>query len=466
MATINLKNLGGLNLKLNPLLQKEGDLIRAINVDSYLVGAKKKRPGYVTYLTAIDTSQVNSLFNWTQNDGTTFWNYRYSGGTLYYSTQGTGAWTICGGGTLTANGRIGHAVLENTLIIGDGTAATRHTTNGTSFTNTTSAPIASGFEEYQGRIWAIGTASNAFYSTVGTATDWTTDSSSILIPGPGKLNSIFKSNDRLNFGKNSNTMFRYDGFNLIDLSTNLSPSSPYSVAEVEGYRFGLNRLGVYGYGGGRPEIVSNAIEKQIYNDSGEGIPGANFDTAPGVTHRYDYFLAVGTITDDLTDETIDNAILKYNFQLDEWHNYKFANFPTAWCSYQDASGVKQLIFGDASGQCYTFGGTATNDNGSTIESIMEMVIHSGTLLEKEWKWIRLLFNPGCESHIQVATTNTFVKGSKNWVDLGDARTGVVEYHFPQGSRSRLLFLKITEASRNTRFDWYGGEIDGDILPSK
>jgi len=464
MAIVRVYNLAGLNLKVSPFLHKEGDMIRCLNTENDQIGAKKKRPGYVTYLGTADGVQVNTLFNWTKNSGTQLWNYRASGSILYYSTQGTGVWTTCGNGTITDGNHVGHAVLEDTLIVGDGAGSTRFTTDGTSFSNGTGAPEADHFAQYQERIWCGGTSSDLYYSTTGTPSDWTSDSSSIKIPGAGKINGVFKANDRLAITKNSGLMFRYDGYNLVDMATDLAFTSPYSVGEVEGYRVGLNRLGFFGYGGDRPEIVSNPIEKQVYNDAGEGIAGTVFDNAPGVCHRYDYLCSVGTVTDDLTDEEVADCIEKYDYQADEWSNWKFAHRPTAWLSYKDATGNQKLIFGDANGQCYTYGGTATNDNGETVETVMELVIHGGVPeTEKKWNWLWAFFNPGCQAKVQVAMGNTFTKGKKKWIDLGDCSNGVAEFKFPQGSRSRLLFVKIYEASRNTRFNLYGFSYDADPI---
>ena len=152
MAITQNYNLGGLNLFLNPLLKKDGEAIRAVNVQSSSFGAKTKRTGYSTFLGTADGSAVNSLFSWTQDDGSLFL-YRASGAGLYHSVEGTGEWTMSGAGTITAGSAVGHAVSANVLIVGDGKGSTRHSTNGTSFTNTTLAPVASQFTQYQGRIY-------------------------------------------------------------------------------------------------------------------------------------------------------------------------------------------------------------------------------------------------------------------------------------------------------------------------
>lgn len=469
MPQIPVHSINGLNLRISPFLQGEGQILRALNVERDSIGAYRKRSGYVTLLGTPDTSQINTLFSWTRNDGTSLYLYRASGGTLYHSVNGTGAWTVSGNGTISAGAHFGHTVLDDVLIGGDGTAATRHSTNGTSFTDTTSAPLAELFEEYQGRVFAArgtavsGTNTDMFYSTVGTASDWTTDSSSIRIPGPGRINSLFKTADRLYSAKDSGIMHRYDGYTLVDLSTDLGPSSHYSIGEIEGYRIWLNRSGVFGHGGARPEILSNPIQRQIYNDSGSAIAGTTFDNAPGIVHKYNWLCSVGTITDDLTNYTIPDCILRYDFQLDEWTNWRFANRPTAFGTYQDTSGNNQMFFGDASGQCYQLAGTATTDNGAAIESALMGFIHGGNFNEKKWSGLTAMANPGCEAKLQIALSDTFTYGKLKWVDLGDMRDGVKEFTFPVGSRGRFLFWRLYEASKLSRWQFYGFDYQAESI---
>src|SRR3990167_7031430 len=95
-------NFSGLNLKLSPFLQSEGELLRCVNMSDDIIGCKEKRPGYTTYLGTPTNSTVDSIWNFRLDNGTQFWNYHAANGSIYYSTQGTGAWTICGNGTMTA----------------------------------------------------------------------------------------------------------------------------------------------------------------------------------------------------------------------------------------------------------------------------------------------------------------------------------------------------------------------------
>jgi len=462
---IKVLNLGGLNTYLNPLVKNDGDLITSINMDSYPFAAKTKRQGYSTYLGTTDGSAVADLFSWTKNDGSLF-TYKVSNQKLYYSTQGTGDWTICGNGTLSAD-HVGYAVLDNTMILGDGVGSTRHTTTGTSFTNTTLAPVGEFFAQYQNRIYISGTSSTVFYSTTNDATNWalsgTADSSSFTVPGAGKMGAIFKANDRLVMTKTSGIIDRWDGHSLVDTSTKLGPSSPYSVDESEGYYMWLNRLGIMGYGGDKPQLLSNAIERQIYNRSGSAIVGSVFGTAPAGVHRYDYMVSVGTITDDFTSQTINNAVLKYNFQKNEFLDYSFYNQPSCFHSFVNSSGNQQFIFGSGN-QVYTLE-SGNTDNGQPIESIMEFVVHLGSPeLDKEFKSLYGFFNPGCNAKVQIAITDTYTRDSKKWVEIGDFTDGILKYRFPkQKCRGKLLFIRIYENSKDPAFTCYGFAIDGDVI---
>jgi hypothetical protein len=463
MAKLRAFSLGSLNLMVSPFLHKEGELIRSVNVTSFPTGAKSKRNGYGTLLGTPDNSKVTALFDWHKQDGTTFWLYRVSNGIIHYSTQGTGAWTVCGNGTLTVGATPGHAVLEDTMILGDGTALSRHTTDGTSFTNTDAAPYAQFWEMYQNRIYAGGTGSDLFYSTTGTPTNWITDSTSVRIPGPGKFNGLIKIADRLVSTKNSGAAFRWDGYNLYDLSTNNGPSSPNSIKKIENFNFWLNREGFNSFDGNDTQLISNPIQRQIYNDTGTAIAGSEFDTLPSVAHKQEYITSLGTITDDLTGETVSNCIAVYDYQHNEWGNYSFADYPTAWHSYKDNNGDEQLIFGDATGQCYTFGGDYTSDNGEPIQSIIEGVLHFGSPeADKKFNYLWAFANPGCQATMQIAIADTFTKGKLNWINVGQFVDGVAEMRFPQNSDGKLMFWKLSEVSTTSRFTFYGFVLDVDV----
>lgn len=455
-------NLSGINTYSNPI-NADGVLIHAVNVVSSYAGVKTKRGGYTTFLGTPDASQVQSLFDFQNigNNGTVFNLYRASGTSLYYSLQGTGAWTLADNGTITSGAHFGHAILGTQLIGGDGAGSTRWTTNGTTLVNGTLAPVAEHFEQFQNRIYAFGTASTLFFSTTNDAANWntsgTSDSSSLQIPGAGKGSGLIKVADKLIATKSSGLMYKWDGFALIDMATKYGPSSPYSVAGVEGYKFFVNQYGHYGFGGANPQLLSSPIQRQFYNIQNSGIAGTAFSSIPATTHVYDYVASVGTVVDDFTSRTISNAIIKYDYQKNEYLNWSFSNKPTAFCSYKDTSGSQQLIFGDASGQVYQMG-TVMTDNGSAIP--MEMVyFFTGQMphITKDFRFWRGFFNPGCEARVQIACSDVFDYQSLVWDELGDCSSGYVEHRFtnPKNNSGKFLFVRIYESSKNSRTTYYG-----------
>lgn len=466
MSQQNAFNLRGLNLRVNPLIHEPGDLVRAVNVEQDLVGALRKRPGITTFLGTPDNAQVNHLSHWQKNDGTTLFLYRNSGSALYYSAQGTGAWTLATNGTITNGGIFRHTVLNDTLIGGDGVGSTRHTVNGTAFTDTTAAPIAVDFEEFQQRVYAIGTASTMFLSSTGDATDWdlNNDSTSFDIPGAGKLVRVTKLADRVVSFKNSGLMHRWDGNTLVDLATKSGLTSPASFSKIEGYGFLLNRLGIHGTDGGQPEVLSNAIQSQIYNRNGNAISGTAFNTAPGVAHHNKYYLSVGTVTDDLMKYQVPNCVIVYDYQNNLYHNYQFAIRPTSFESFTDVDGVQQMIMGDASGQVYKLNGTATSDNGTAIPVYVEGIMTlEAAQYDKSVYVLTAFFNPGNEANMQVCLTNTFSNEEKVWTDIGDCSQGVTEFRLPADKgNGKLLYWRMSESSKTSNLTFYGFAVDFEV----
>lgn len=471
MAKYRVFNLGGKQLKVSPFLQNPGDMTRCVNMDTDYIGAKTKRSGYVQYFAAPTAGTVTNLFNWTKDDGTTFYNYTFvdAGGSsyLYYSAQGTGTPTMCGAGTFSGD-HLGYTVLANTLYVGDGVGTLKFTSNGTSFATGTAAPIGEHLASYQNRVYVGGTASTLFYSAAGNGADWattgTSDSSSLTIPGAGKINKVMVTNDRVVASKTSGLMYRWDGYSLRKLPTNKGLSSPYSVAETEDYFFFLNRDGIYGFNGDRPEIVSNADESEIYNKSLSGIAGSVFNDAPASMNRYNYLLSVGDVTDDVTKETISNDVIKYDYQLNQFSNYSLAEKPTALMSYKDESGILQFVFGGTTGVTYKLSGTATSDNGTPIESVMEGVLsfndpESHKLYQDFWAFA----SPGCSAKVQVAPTDSFTSVNRKWIDIGEFRDGVAHLEFPSQTVGHLLAWRVYERSSEAPFTIYGFVVELEPL---
>jgi len=471
MSRYKIFNLGGKQLRVSPFLTNPGEMTRCVNMDNSYIGAKSKRPGYETFLGTSDGSAVLDLFSWSRADGTSTFVYRNSGGKLYYWDAGVGtatAWTVCGGGTITAGNHIGQTILAETLIADQAGGTCISSTSGTSFGTVALAPPGEHLATYQNRVYIGGTASTLFYSASGSGTDWattgTSDSSSLTIPGAGKINKVFISSDRVATSKTSGIMHRWDGYSLREVPTDKGMTSPYSLIEIENYHLYMNRDGVYAFGGETPEILSNVIQPQIYNNAGSGIAGSVFTTIPAVVNHYDCLFSVGDVTDIVSQETVTNCIIKYDYQSNQYTDYSFANKPTAWTTYVDNAGVTQLIFGDSTGQCYKISGTATSDNGTPIESVMEGVLtfgdpESNKLFHEFWA----IASPGCGAKIQTCATDTFTAVNRKWIDVGEFKDGVARLAIPASCVGRLLGWRVYERSNDAPFTIYGFVVELDVL---
>ncbi len=506
MALEYFSNTSGINLYNSPMVT-DGQLIFAKNVTGFPYGALSKRPGYGTFLGTTGSSQVNSLFSYSPyptGSGTQLWLYAAAGSLLYYSQQGTGGWSIAqgssggdSGGTITNGNHVGYCVVNNVLLIGDGAGSTRHTTVGTTFTNTSLAPVAQFLAQFHLRAYTTsGTDGMVQYSDSNDATNWntggTSDSSSLAVPNEGATKALFVAGDRLNIAKERGDMFNYDDTTLVDMSTKYGPSSPWSIANIDDTWFYLNQYGIFSYDGANKQLISNPIQRYFYNRANTGIGTAALGSAPAAAHIWDYLVAVGTITDDFTSRPINNAILKYDFQKNQFLTWSFNNPPTAMHSFVDINNQRQLIFGDVNGNIFKLDPTKTSDNGVPIETDMVFLFtysaqseafsptSATTLLstsyEKKWNWIRLFFNPGDEVNIQYSFTNTLTYQHLKWSkaisttnrtgDYYQISDGVCEIRFPLDPnnlpRSRFMFLRIYDNSDNSAYIFYGVQIDADV----
>lgn len=468
MPETNVFEVNGLDLYINPLSRSDANTIQSVNVVEDFFGAKTKRPGLTTFLGTANGSAVTSLFSFYPSHSSNFYLYRTSGSLIYNSLNGTAEWSICGNGTVSAGSAVGHAILGDTLILGDGVGSTRHTTNGTSFTNTTLAPIASSFAQYQNRIFTNGTASDLFYSTTGDATNWSTsgtsDSSSIRIPGAGRNLKVFRANDRLLTTKTSGLMYRWDGFSLVDMSTAQGPSSAQSPDQLEDYWVWPNSNGLYGYAGAKPQMISNAVQRLFYNSANTGVAGTALSSLAGGVHRYNYYLSMGTVTDDFTGATINDCVLDYDYLKNDFNTHSFAYKPTAFHSYKDSSNNQQFLLGCSNGQVYTLDSTNNTDNGNAIECTLQFYTHCGIpYLDKKYIFLDVFFNPGCQARVQYAITDMYNKDAKKWLDIGDVSRGHKQFEFPANSRGKFLFIKVVDKSKDKGFNFYGYSVTFDMI---
>jgi hypothetical protein len=95
---------------------------------------------------------------------------------------------------------------------------------------------------------------------------------------------------------------------------------------------------------------------------------------------------------------------------------------------------------------------------------MMFSVDGGTLeLDKRWNWLWLYFNPGCQAAVQIACTDSLTPSNASWIDIGDVTAGIVRYKFPTNSRSKILYIRIHERSKDVPFVFYGFSYDAEPI---
>lgn len=468
---MQIANIGGINTKISPLLKPDDALLSCVNMDSDYIGGKTKRAGLELFLNNPDASQVNNVYEF--EAGTYHTLIRMSGTVAYYydiNNPGT-AWTPMGNGTFSGGGRLGATTMYDTMIVGNGLDATRHTTNGTSFTNTSLAPLAKFFTNNFGRVYAAYNQT-MFWSSANSVTDWSTagasDSSSIQIPGSGTVNGIFSGYNRVLAHKSSGEMHRWDSYAREKVPGDLGPTSHWAGGNMDDVRIYPNRRGVYAFTGSYPKIISTPIEKQFYNRLNTGIDGSLYENMAGGEFYYQYFLSAGTITDPLTRKGLNNAVIVYDYLHNDFNNYQYPFLPTCYSSYTDANGDLWQLLGDSTGKIYRVNNTATSDNGTAIEAYFEGFSTMGNdFRDKDVSRVWVHASPGCQAKIQVSMTNSMLEMERQWVDIGDVSQGVKYLELPKTkNRGKYMFYRAYESSSDAPWTFLGITADFQYVGDK
>jgi hypothetical protein len=505
-------NIQGINTYNNPL-EYDGQIITGLNITGNPFGAVSKRPGYGTFLGTLP-GRVQSLFSFPSNAGSNIVLLGAAGSQLMYSSMGTASWAQANPGTIAPNAYVGNAIMTQGSVgtsgqtieylnIGDGNQQVLCSSDGINFAPGTtgggSPPVAQYLCPYQNILYTSdGSTSNLQASSPLDPTNWsnsgTSSSTSFTLANIGACQGLFVAGNQLIITKGRGQVFTYDDTTFVDTSTVYGPSSPRSIAQIDDYWFLLNQYGIFGFDGATKTLLSAPIQRHFFNRENTGITAASWGSAPATCHYWDYLVAVGTFTDDFTGRTVNNGIIKYDYQKNQFFDWSFNNPPTALHSYTDYQNTRQLIFGDASGNVFQMNPSKTSDNGASIPTEMVFLFtyaiqstqfsqtsasaQLGSSFQKKWNWIRLFFNPGDEVNVQFAFSDSLTYQNLTWSESRNTREkggpndywqmsdGVVEIRPPNDEenmpRSRFMFLRIYDDSATSQYTYYGAQIDAEI----
>jgi hypothetical protein len=247
---------------------------------------------------------------------------------------------------------------------------------GESFEDATTdgAPLAPYWTSFQERIYAAGVPIDKdvlHWCSIGNALNWSlvspSDSSSLNIDKffGGVIQNIKMLNDRVVIWKEG-MIKRWDEEYLRTVLASDGLDAPYSVAEINGMAFSLDRNAIRLYDGSAPQELTSKIEDLIF---GIDFGATNTPRICGEVFKKKYYLSVGTITDE-DGETITNAWIVYDYNKNSFWLYSLADQATAMCQLKCSDGVQRMYFGGTTGSVFQMFSGDT-DNGTEIEAILE-----------------------------------------------------------------------------------------------
>jgi len=368
----------GMHRNVSPMAVLKGEWKKIVNWDIAKIGCATKRDGYTAILNVPDASEILTLIPFEVGS------YRLliminAAGKLYVadpavdSTWGTAKLT-----GLSTTGRWGWTVLHDDsgvpyMILGNGTEVYK-TTDGDTFSTVSGAPLAKFWASYQERVYAAGVPADEdvlHWCSIGDLTDWSavspSDSGSLNIDkhSGGTIQNIRALNDRVVIYKKTR-MKRWDEEYLRTVMSSDGLDAPYSLAEINGMAFSLDRNAIRLYDGNSPQELTSKIEDLIF---GIDFGSTNTPRICGDVFKKKYYLSVGTITDEDGD-TISNAWIVFDFNKNAFWLYSLAHQATAMTRLMCSDGVQRFFFGGTAGKVWEmFNGD--DDDGTDIEAFLE-----------------------------------------------------------------------------------------------
>jgi hypothetical protein len=371
----------GMHRNASPFSILKGEWRKIVNWNIDKKGCLTKRKGYSKILNTPDASEVLSIIPF--KIGTVRKLIMINkAGKLYVadpvtdSTWGTAKLT-----GLSTSARWTATVLHDgsgngVMLLGNG-YQTYRTSDASTFTNANStdgAPLGKYWATFQERVFCAGVPADAdvlHWSSIGDATDWSSvspsDSSSLNVDkhSGGLIQNIKTLNDRVVVWKKE-LIKRWDEEYLRTVKASHGLDAPYSIAEVDGAAFSLDRDAIRLYDGNAPIEISEKIEDLIF---GIDFDDTNRERICGEVFKKKYYLSVGDITDEDSD-TISNAWIVYDYNKNAFWLYSLADKATAMTKLMCSDGEQRLYFGDDAGNVYQmFSGQL--DDTEEIEAVLE-----------------------------------------------------------------------------------------------
>lgn len=371
----------GMHRNVSPLNVMKGEWKKIVNWDIAKIGCATKRDGYASILNQPDNAEVLSILAF-ESGSTRKLIMINSAGKLYVadpvtdSTWGTAKLT----GLNTSarwTGTMLHDDSGNPVFIMGNGYQTYRTSDASTFTDanaTDGAPLAPYWTSFQERVFCGGVPADKdvlHACSIGNAKNWSevspSDSYSLNIDKfmGGVIQNIRMINDRVVIWKEK-MIKRWDEEYLRSVADSDGLTAPYSLVDIKGAAFTLDRNAIRLYDGNAPQEISSKIEDLIL---GIDMGATNLPRICAAVLRKRYHVSVGNITDE-DGNVITNAWIVYDYNKNAFWLYSLAHQATAMVTLRCSDGVERMYFGRTDGKvCLMFSGDT--DDGEEIEAVME-----------------------------------------------------------------------------------------------
>lgn len=359
-----LNLVGGMNVKVGPLIAKDDECELAHNYILDTIGTVQKRGGYGRFLFTppVANKSVIGLYSFVKaSDSSTTQlmvvnNSGNSASVLYYGSGGV--WTISSLTASTASARAYFFTFVDYVFRTNGADVVNSSTDSANW-GTTYCPgvitpkfgkvfqdrayVAHGGSTNKSRVWL-----SSLPSSGAITWDVTNDYFDVNPDDGDEITGLENNGNRLLIFKHR-ALYRWN-FGQVepDRVIGVGTDSQDSVATNFdlGITFFANKNGVYTYTGNRPKLISRKIQPYIAAVS-------NWSTVYGGVDNDHYYLHVGNLT--VAGRTFNNCVLVYHISLDAWTVFSLGNQVTVMSTLINVSSTtsgQELCFGATDGATY------------------------------------------------------------------------------------------------------------------
>lgn len=371
----------GMNRNVSPFAVVKGEWRKIINWDIAKIGCATKRDGYASILNAPDASEILTIIPFELGSIRKLIMINASGKLYVADPIVDTTWGTAKVSGLDTSARWTGAMMHDDsgngiMILGNGLQTLR-TGDASTFVDANStdgAPLAPFWTAWQERVYGGGVPADKdvlHWCSIGNILDWSavspSDSSSINIDKfiGGVIQNIRAINDRVVIWK-ERLVKRWDEDYLRTARDSDGLTAPYSLADIKGIAFTLDRNAVRMYDGSDPQEISSKIFDLI---KGIDMGSTNLPRICGSVLNNRYHLSVGDITDE-DDEVVSNAWIIYDYNKNAFWLYSLADQATAMATLRCSDGVERMYFGGTAGKVFQMFSGDTDD-GEEIEARME-----------------------------------------------------------------------------------------------